>query len=119
MSSTTIIRSNLTARQAILASMAKPVDDMKMQFGRRLAFVRQASGYSTARAFAEALGIDEDAYGYYERGRSYPNAMTLGRIKRLTGATIDFLYLGDDDGLPARLFKQLDVLDEAATTQVD
>jgi transcriptional regulator with XRE-family HTH domain len=85
------------------ASHADPLSG----FAERLRQVREACGFATARAFARTLGIEEAAYRRYERGESYPHPETLGRIRQLTGATIDYLYFGEAAGLPVGLFRKI------------
>jgi transcriptional regulator with XRE-family HTH domain len=76
-------------------------------FAERLRTVREACGFGTRRAFAQALGIEEAAYRKYERAESYPHPETLGRIRQLTGATVDYLYFGDESGLPLALYRKI------------
>ncbi len=76
-------------------------------FALRLRAIREACGFATRRGFAQALGIDEAAYRKYERAESYPQPETLGRIRQLTGATADYLYFGDEAGLPVGLYRKI------------
>ena len=76
-------------------------------FAERLRLVREACGFDTRRAFAQGLGIEEAAYRKYERAESYPHPETLGRIRQLTGATADYLYFGDEAGLPVTLYRKI------------
>jgi transcriptional regulator with XRE-family HTH domain len=101
---------DITDGYAIIASMAAAPAPPLAAFAARLRAVREACGYATRRAFADALGIEEGAYGKYERAESYPHPETLGRIRQLTGATADFLYFGDESGLPVGLHRRLRAL---------
>ena len=76
-------------------------------FAERLRIVREACGFTTRRGFAQALGVEEAAYRKYERAESYPQPETLGRIRQLTGATVDYLYFGDEAGLPVGLHRKI------------
>lgn len=87
--------------------MPESLPPLILGFAGRLRRVREACGYATRRAFAEALGIEEAAYCKYERAESYPHPETLGRIRQLTGASVDYLYFGDEAGLPVRLHQRL------------
>ncbi len=91
--------------------MPKLLSPHLADFSRRLQSVREASSYATRRAFAEALGVAEGAYGKYERGESYPHPETLGRIRQLTGATADYLYFGDVSGLPLALYRLIKLME--------
>jgi transcriptional regulator with XRE-family HTH domain len=46
----------------------------------RLKSLRLSAGFRTARAFAEALELDENRYTRYERGEVEPNLATICRI---------------------------------------
>jgi transcriptional regulator with XRE-family HTH domain len=92
-------------------AVPKPLSPHLADFSRRLRTVREACGYTTRRAFAEALGIEEGTCGKYERAESYPHPETLGRIRQLTGATVDYLYFGDESGLPLALYRRIQSLE--------
>ncbi len=87
--------------------MSKALIEQLSGFAGRLRLVREACGFATRRAFAQALGIEEAAYRKYERAESYPHPETLGRIRQLTGATADYLYFGDESGLPVSLHRKI------------
>ncbi|MEN3977189.1 helix-turn-helix transcriptional regulator [Emcibacter sp. SYSU 3D8] len=87
--------------------MTRTVLDQLSGFAERLRLVREACGYASRRAFAQALGIEEAAYRKYERAESYPQPETLGRIRQLTGATVDYLYFGEQAGLPLGLHQRI------------
>ena len=36
--------------------------------------------------------------------------MTLGRIRQLTGATVDYLYYGDESGISVGLMRAIDAV---------
>lgn len=91
----------------MMAGMTKVVAEQLEEFAIRLKRLRLACGYESQKAFSDALGIEEGAYGQYERGRSYPKPEIMGRIRQLTGATSDWLYFGDDGALPVSLYRQI------------
>lgn len=54
------------------------------------------AGYSSAAAFARELGVQEETYRGWERGRTEPNIGQLCRIIALTKVEANFLLgLGD------------------------
>jgi transcriptional regulator with XRE-family HTH domain len=59
---------------------AVPSSEVRIQFGVRLKSLRLSAGFRTARAFAEALALDENRYTRYERGEVEPNLATICRI---------------------------------------
>ncbi len=56
---------------------AVPSSEVRIQFGVRLKSLRLSAGFRTARAFAEALELDENRYTRYERGEVEPNLATI------------------------------------------
>jgi DNA-binding XRE family transcriptional regulator len=76
-------------------SHGKPPSDARRRFAARLAVIREAAGYPTQTAFAEALGMSIQAYSRYERAEAEPNLSTLAAIHTLTGVSLNFLVAGD------------------------
>ena len=87
--------------------MVKSSWDQTDGFAKRLRLVRLASGFDTVREFSARLGVQEGTYAFYERGRGFPNPMVLGRIRQLTGATVDYLYYGDEAGISVGLLRAI------------
>ena len=71
---------------------AMPHGQTKEGFGRRLRMARVAAGFTTGRAFAEALGEHEDTVNTWELGKRYPAVATLQRITTMLKVTSDWLY---------------------------
>ncbi len=72
-------------------------NEARARFAKRLKSIRVPKGFRTARAFAEALGIDENRYTRYERGEVEPSLELIMRICELLGATPNDLmcdYIG-------------------------
>ncbi len=103
----TIYRWRENPRSIIIPVMTKLVAEQLDAFGKRLRLLREACGYHSQQTFADALGIEKGTLGQYESGRSYPKPDVLGRIRQLTGATVDWLYFGDAGGLPVTLAQRL------------
>lgn len=50
---------------------------------------------------ADALGISESAYGYYEQGRREPSQESLVKLAELLETSVDYLLTGTvKDGIP-------------------
>jgi DNA-binding XRE family transcriptional regulator len=88
----------------------RPLDPRSLEaIGQRLLLSREALGYGDRRqsAFAREISIDPPRYNNWERGNariSIDGAIALcGRF----GLTLDWIYLGDRSGLPARIAEQL------------
>jgi transcriptional regulator with XRE-family HTH domain len=64
---------------------AVPASEVRARFGLRLKGFRQSAGFKTARAFAEALELDENRYTRYERGEVEPNLANICRMCSVLG----------------------------------
>jgi transcriptional regulator with XRE-family HTH domain len=60
---------------------------VRIEFSSRLRRLRLEHGYPHARAFAEAIGIEENRYTRYERGEVEPNLAVIAAICRTLGIT--------------------------------
>lgn len=60
-------------------------------FAAKLKQLREAAGYKTQQAFAEAFGVAQSTVANWERGRREPNQETLIRLARFLGTTVDAL----------------------------
>lgn len=58
-------------------------EEVMKSFSERLKDAREAAGYETGKAFADALGVEPHTYRYWERGEAAPNLTTLTRICQL------------------------------------
>lgn len=61
----------------------------------------------TQTGFARLVGITQPALNNYLKGLRRPDIDVAIQIHIKTGATLDWLYLGDRSGLPARLIQLL------------
>ena len=81
--------------------------------GERLRVLREALDLSAAELCRRA-GIEQNTYNNSETGDnriSVPNAV---RIARVTGVSLDFIYQGIRETLPAKILHHLGKLDRAA-----
>ncbi len=65
-------------------------------FATRLKQLRVLRGYRTARAFAQALEIDENRYTRWERGEVEPSVAMLGKMADVLNVRVDMLVSGGD-----------------------
>ena len=72
-------------------------------FAMRLKQLRVLRGFRTARAFAQALGIDENRYTRWERGEVEPSVAMLAKMAEILNIPVDILVSGGDvaAGLPS------------------
>lgn len=80
--------------------------DHQHEAGRRLRAVIDAADLSYVEA-AEIMGMSKSNLGNWMRGDSSIGAYQLYRLCRVTGATADWVLLGDPSGLPQRLARRL------------
>lgn len=57
--------------------------------------------------FAQLIGISQPALNNYLKGLRRPDLDVAIAIQTRTGATLDWIYLGDRSGLPLRLAAEL------------
>jgi len=67
-------------------------------------------------SFAQRIGISQPALNNYLKGLRRPDIDVAISIAHRTGITLDWLYLGDRAGLPARLLEILPDLSDRART---
>lgn len=74
--------------------------------GRRIEALMTALDMNQTR-FAQLVGLSQPALSNYMAGTRRPDLDAAIGIQLKTGATLDWLYLGDRSGLPARLLERL------------
>jgi transcriptional regulator with XRE-family HTH domain len=83
---------------------------------RRLAALIEALDHNQT-SFANLVGISQPALNNYLKAIRRPDIDVAIQIQMRTGATLDWLYLGDRSGLPSRLLAILpDLSSESRTT---
>lgn len=60
-------------------------------FQTRLRELREAAGYKSQQAFADAFGVAQSTVGGWEAGKREPNYETTMRLARFFGVSIDNL----------------------------
>lgn len=63
-------------------------------------------------AFARLVGISQPSLANYEKGDRRPELDKAIQIITKTGITLDWLYLGERQGLSSRLLELLPALDD-------
>lgn len=75
--------------------------------GRRLEAIRLVKEAGTQQEFAEAIGVSRNRYNNWACGVGPIPIAQAAKVKELTGATLDYIYLGELSGLPLALAKAL------------
>ena len=78
----------------------------KEDIARRLVALREALGHNQS-SFAALVEISQPAMNNYEKGHRRPDLDQMIKVQMRTGATLDWIYLGKRDGLPAHLLEKL------------
>lgn len=82
---------------------------------RRLTVLREALKYNQS-AFANLIEVSQPAMNNYEAGLRRPALEVAIKIRIKTGVTLDWLYLGQREGLPGRLLSILPDLSQQRKT---
>ena len=64
-------------------------------FSVRLKELREAAGYRSQQAFADAFGVAQSTVGGWEAGKRRPNHETTIRLAEFLGVSVDSLLVGD------------------------
>lgn len=88
-------------------------------FGVRLTTARLAAGFETRKAAADEIGVDQNTYSPWERGRSYPSVKELLTIRTLYQVSIDWLLHGDESNLAVQKYRGLKEHEATAITIKD
>lgn len=86
--------------------------DQPEQIGERLRRLREALGFDQAKRFAEFVGISEQAWNHFERGRRPPTVPDAIKVAGKTGASLDWIYRGMEHTLPMHVLQKLTALDD-------
>lgn len=87
--------------------MSKKRDPFRLAVGERLKALRLAKGFDTIRAFAKDLGVEEDRYTTWEKGKALIPPQSVADLIDRFGVTADWLYFGDPAGLSQTLYSEL------------
>jgi transcriptional regulator with XRE-family HTH domain len=70
---------------------------------KRLGLLRRAKGVDSKTRMAALIGATTNQYNNWENAIGQPPVAFAVRIASLTGATLDYIFLGDVSGLPIKL----------------
>jgi hypothetical protein len=73
----------------------------------RVRRLREVLEYPTSTAFAGFLDVGVNRWINVENGFPLSKDLALKIVQRVPGLTLDWLYLGKDDGLPFHLARKL------------
>ena len=71
--------------------------------GARLSMLRAAKAIPSQAEMARLIGVELKRYNHWERGRGMLPVEQAVEICRVTGANLDYIYLGEMSALPMNL----------------
>ena len=75
--------------------------------GKRISLLRKSLGVQHQVEMAKMLDIDQKRYHVWEVGKGLIPISYAIKLRLLTGATLDYIYLGEMDGLSSNLIKKI------------
>ena len=84
-----------------------PYPSDNSQVARRLMVLRQVVAGENQTAFAARLGIDVKRWNNFERGFALSKEIAFLIVQKIPGVTLDWLWLGNEGGLPLKLQREL------------
>jgi Helix-turn-helix domain len=78
----------------------------RREVGQRLRLLRRALSPSAA-ALAAEFGVAGPRWSHWENGRHLADVRVMVRLCRRYGASLDYLYTGDESGLTRRLLEAI------------
>lgn len=97
---------------------ANPDDLDNAAITRRLHILRQyvsGSDHGSKARFAATIGIEYKRWNNFERGYPLPRDMAIHLVKAVHGLTLDWIYLGREDGLSIALQRALAEAEKTVT----
>lgn len=95
--------------------------EKKMSFekavGLRLNNIRTVLGFETQSDFADELGVLPNRYNNWESGLTTIPVKYALIIRRMCGATLDYIYVGDFSCVPRQLASELEAVDKEQSSK--
>lgn len=98
--------------------MAKaPPSPENLKIAERLIRLRQAvAPHASQILFANTLGVEFKRWNNFERGSPLSKEVAIILVQKIPGLTLDWLFLGHEDGLSLKLHRQLMEVGNVQTT---
>ncbi len=91
----------------------------KNEAATRLVALRLALTGENQTRFAARVGFEVKRWNNFERGLPLSKEAAIQLVKRIPGLTLDWLFLGREDGLPVKLQRELVEAGKATTPTED
>ena len=96
-------KSVLADTAAVAALSRKSTSTVNQEIGQRLIRLRSVMDMGSQLAFTKFVEIAAPTWNQYEKGHRRPSLDEAFKIVRRTGVTLDWIYFGEEAGLPHRL----------------
>lgn len=93
------------ARSVLMRTSSRP--DSNEAVADRLRLLRQVVSGESQTAFAARLGIDVKRWNNFERESPLSKEVAFLIVKKFPDVTLDWLFLGNEGGLPVRFQREL------------
>lgn len=88
------------------------------EVARRLTILRHAVAGESQTAFAQRVGIEVKRWNNFERSLPLSKDVAIMLVRKFPGLTLDWLFLGIEDGLPVKLQRELAEAGKSTTSDV-
>jgi transcriptional regulator with XRE-family HTH domain len=87
--------------------LVREVTDRDNEIAKRLRILREAEGEDSSSAWAERMGFSAQQYSNYENGYPLPRDPAMVLAREIPGLTIDWLFIGREEGLSFDIRRRL------------
>lgn len=99
-----------------MAKTPKPSENSEV--ARRLTILRLAVAGGSQTSFAQQVGIEVKRWNNFERGLPLSKDVAFSLVRKFPGLTLDWLFLGIEDGLPVKFQRELAEAGKSTTSDV-
>lgn len=93
--------------RAVYGPMRNVRPDSNEAVAERLKLLRHVVSGGSQTAFAARLGVETKRWNNFERGTPLSKEVAFLIVKKFPDVTLDWLWLGNEGGLPVRLQREL------------
>lgn len=94
-------------KRAALVPMRNFRPDSNEAVAERLKLLRMTVSEESQTAFAARLGVETKRWNNFERGTPLSKEVAFLIVKKFPDVTLDWLWLGNEGGLPIRFQREL------------
>lgn len=84
----------------------------------RLRAIRRVRGIATARQMADLLGVGQSRYAGLESVSALSKEVAIAVVQKIPSITLDYLFLGRTDGMPAALARDLEAAEREILAEI-